>query len=243
MRIFTDEICRKLKHYVYLYIDPASGGVFYVGKGKGNRAFHHLDDRSESEKCDRIRAIRKAGREPKIELLAHGLDEYAALQLEAAVIDLLGCSTLTNAVRGLKSGTYGRMTIDQVRAIYAAEEVDIKHPTILIRINDLFRYGMTDIELYDATRGVWKAGPKRAKAKYALAVFEGVVQEVYEIAGWFRGGSTLCKRSGTDAPDRWEFVGRIALDSVRNRYRFKSVRSHLPQGAQNPIRYVGVGGD
>ena len=71
MRIFAEEICRKLRHYVYLYIDPASGDVFYVGKGKGNRAFDHLDDRSESGKCDRIKAIRKTGCEPLIELLAH----------------------------------------------------------------------------------------------------------------------------------------------------------------------------
>ena len=240
MRIFAEEICRKLRHYVYLYIDPASGDVFYVGKGKGNRAFDHLDDRSESEKCDRIMAIRKTGCEPQIELLAHGLDENAALQLEAAAIDLIGRRTLTNGVRGWKSGTYGRMTVDQVRARYAADEVDIRHPAILIRINDLFRYGMTAIELYDATRGVWKAGPNRTKAKYALAVFDGVVQEVYEIAGWFSGGSTLYTREDTDAPDRWEFVGRIAPDSIRNRYRFKSVRSHLPRGAQNPIRYVGI---
>ena len=241
MRIFPEEICRKLKHYVYLYIDPASGDVFYVGKGKGNRAFDHLDDRSESEKCDRIKAIRKTGCEPQIELLAHGLDENAALQLEAAAIDLVGRRTLTNGVRGWRSGAYGRMSVDQVRALYAANEVAIKHPAILIRINDLFRYGMTAIELYDATRGVWKAGPNRTKVKYALAVFDGVVQEVYEIAGWFRGGSTLYTRDDTDSPDRWEFVGRIAPDSVRDRYHFKSVRSHLPRGAQNPIRYVGIG--
>ena len=122
MRIFAEEICRKLRHYVYLYIDPASGDVFYVGKGKGNRAFDHLDDRSESGKCDRIKAIRKTGCEPQIELLAHGLDENAALQLEAAAIDLIGRRTLTNSVRGWKSGTYGRMTVDQVRALYAAEQ-------------------------------------------------------------------------------------------------------------------------
>lgn len=240
MRVFSEEICRKLGHYVYLYVDPASGEVFYVGKGRGNRAFHHLADRSESKKCARIRAIRKTGQEPHIELLAHGLAERAALQLEAAAIDLLKREALTNRVDGWKSGIHGRMTIDQVRALYSATEADIKHCCILIRINDLFRYGMTPIELYDATRGVWKTGPNRSKAKYAFAVFEGVVQEVYEIAQWFHGGSTLYTRGDTDYPERWEFVGRIAPDRVRNRYRFRSARAHLPQGAQNPIRYVGL---
>lgn len=240
MRVFSQEICQELKHYVYLYVDPATREVFYVGKGTGNRAFHHLDDKSESKKCDRIRAIRNTGCEPHIELLAHGLDERTALQLEAAAIDLLKREMLTNAIGGWTRGVRGRMTIDQVRALYGAIEADVKHPCILIRINDLFRYGMTPIELYDATRGVWKTGPNREKAKFALAVFEGVVQEVYQIAQWFPGGSTLYTRNDTDYPERWEFVGRIAPEPIRKRYLFRSVRRYLPQGAQNPIRYVGL---
>jgi uncharacterized protein len=241
MRPFTDEICAELKYYVYVYLDPTSKEIFYVGHGKGNRAFDHLADTSESEKCARVRAIREAGRQPVIEILVHGLDRATALQVEAAAIDLIGAEQLTNVVRGWRSGVYGRMTVDQVRAQYAAAEVEITHPCILIRINDLFRYGMAPIELYDATRGVWKAGPNRAKAKYALAIFDGVVQEVYEIAGWFAGGSTLYTRDDTDAPDRWEFVGRVAPERIRDRYRFRAVRRYFPQGAQNPIRYVGVG--
>jgi hypothetical protein len=43
---------------------------------------------------------------------------------------------------------------------------------------------MSDVALYEATRGVWKIGPRRAKARYALAVYQGVVQEVYEILNW-----------------------------------------------------------
>jgi hypothetical protein len=52
--------------YVYLYSDPDSNEVFYVGKGKGNRAFAHLSDTSETDKATRIRDIRLRGHEPKI---------------------------------------------------------------------------------------------------------------------------------------------------------------------------------
>lgn len=241
MRRFTDEVCGKLKYYVYLYVDPASGDVFYVGKGAGNRAFSHLDDDSESRTCDRIRAIRRDGGEPQIQLLAHGLDEQTAYQIEASAIDLFGPEKLTNAVRGWKTGLYGRMTVDQVRALYAAPEVPIKHPCVLIRINERFRYGMSPIELYDATRGVWRIGANRDTVRFALSVFDGVVQEVYEIAGWFPAGTTMSTRSDTANASRWEFVGRIAHESIRHRYRFKAVRAHFPQGAQNPVRYVCVG--
>lgn len=239
MRVFTYEICRKLRYYVYLYIDPSSREVFYVGKGAGNRAFSHLDDETESEKCSRIRAIRRTGHEPEIEFLAHGLDERIALQLEASAIDLLERRKLTNIVRGWRAGVYGRMTADQVRALYAATEVQIKHPCVLIRINERFRYGMTPIELYDATRGVWRIRPNLDRARFALAVFDGVVQEVYEIAEWFPGGTTQSTRDDTDDESRWEFVGRVAPEAIRKRYRFKAVRRHFPRGAQNPIRYVG----
>ena len=241
MRVFSEEICRKLRYYVYVYVDPTSDEVFYVGKGAGNRAFSHLDDKSESKKCARIRAIREAGHSPRIELLVHGLDPETALRVEAAAIDLLNRDKLTNAVHGWRSGAYGRMSVDQIRAQYGASQVEIKHPCVLIRINGLFRYGMSPIELYDATRGAWVTGPKRERARYALAVFDGVVQEAYEIQQWFRGGSTLSSRDDTDHPDRWEFVGRLAPDTIRKRYCFKAVRQYLPRGAQNPIRYVGVG--
>ena len=58
----------------------------------------------------------------------------------------------------------------------------------LIRINELYRGGMNETELYDATRGIWKVGEERVKAKYAFAVFEGVIREVYEISQWLHAG-------------------------------------------------------
>jgi hypothetical protein len=38
--------------------------------------------------------------------------------------------------------------------------------------------------------------------------------------------------------ERYEFVGRIAENSVRKRYLGKSVRHYLTPGSQNPIKYV-----
>lgn len=241
MNYFTAEVLKKIRHYVYLYIDPSTDEIFYVGKGVGNRAFAHLDDKSESEKTKRIIAIRSNGDEPRIELLAHDLDEENALRIEAVAIDLLDKRKLTNAVKGWGSGINGRMKVGQVQGLYSATEVEIKHPCLLIRINKLFRYGMSDIELYDATRGIWELGKKKpdlARAKFAFAVFEGIVQEVYEILEWFPGGSTLSTRGeGTNNPDRWEFVGRIAPYEIRKRYLYKSVREHFPKGAANPVCY------
>ena len=58
---FSPDVARKVGHYVYLYIDPETEDVFYVGKGRGNRAFTHLEDDSEHEKVKRIRHLRSTG--------------------------------------------------------------------------------------------------------------------------------------------------------------------------------------
>ncbi len=40
---FPSEVIEDLKFYVYRLIDPRNGETFYVGKGVGNRVFHHMN--------------------------------------------------------------------------------------------------------------------------------------------------------------------------------------------------------
>jgi hypothetical protein len=40
--IFSETVCNSLGNYVYRLIDPRNGETFYVGKGKGNRVFAHI---------------------------------------------------------------------------------------------------------------------------------------------------------------------------------------------------------
>ena len=238
MDAFPPSVQTALRYYVYVYIDPRNGEVFYVGKGIGNRAFTHLLEGIGSAKTKRIRAIRREGFQPSIEVLAHGLDESTAFKLEAAAIDLLGKHQLTNLVRGQGSAIAGLMTIVQLNAIYAPKPAVFRHSAVLIRINKLFRYGMTEIELYDATRSSWRLKPQSARGRLAMPVFDRVIQEVYEVREWFPAGSTLSTRGRMLSRGRYEFVGRIASSSIREHYRYKSVDSSLSTGNQNPIRYV-----
>lgn len=238
---FTEEVIQKLKYYVYIYIDPFNNEIFYIGKGKGNRAFSHLNDTSESDKTLRIKEIRSKGKEPVIEILVHGLqDEQTALRVEASVIDLIGLSKLTNKKSGYKSSDYGRMSIEQVLSLYASPEVTIEEPSLLIRINREFRYGMSPIELYDATRGVWKIGKAREKVKYAFAVYGAVIQEIYEVITWLPAGSTLSTRGNLECPDRWEFIGKVAPEDIRGKYIFKNVSRYFNKNSQNPFLYVNI---
>ena len=111
------------------------------------------------------------------------------MRTEAAVINLVGLKELTNMVRGWRSVQLGRKSLEELIPYYAAKPVTIEDPVLLIRINRLYRHGMSDKELYEATRGVWKLGPRRERASYALAVFEDVVRQVYAISKWYPAGT------------------------------------------------------
>lgn len=235
---------RRLGHYVYLYVDPRDNRIFYVGKGKGGRALAHLDKPSKKAVAKVIRGIRGAGEEPRIEILAHDLPgEEATLRVEAAVIDALGLGNLANQVRGWRGTRLGRAPWSEAVAHYTKRKAIIREPAVLIRINDLYRPGMTPGELYDATRSAWKVGSQRQKARYAFAVFEGVVREVYRIEAWLPGGTTFAAQNDgrkRRRPGRWEFVGTLAEDSIRKRYLNRYVGDRFKLGNQNPVRYVNV---
>jgi hypothetical protein len=236
-------VAKKLRNYVYLYVNPLDGAIFYVGKGKGSRALAHLSAGERKEISKTIREIRAAGEEPRIEILAHGLPSAdAAHRLEAAAIDLLGLENLANSVRG-HGARLGRMPVGEVVAHYTRRKANIREPAILVRINRLYRYGMSPVDLYDATRSAWKVGPRADAAELAFSVFEGVIREVYRIAEWLPAGSTFNSRRdglGKDVPGRWEFVGTVAEDKTRKRYVNRYVGHLFTQGAQSPIIYVNV---
>ena len=238
MNEFSPSIQDKIKYYVYLYIDPRNEEIFYVGKGRRNRAFSHLGERRNSKKNLRIRDIQNDGLQPRIEILVHGLDDdLTARKIEASIIDLLGIDNLTNIQSGYESREFGRMSTEQLKALYGAKKVTIREPAILININKSFRYGMSPVELYDATRSAWVVGTKRERPSLAFGVYQGIVQEVYKIAHWFPNNTTFNSRRTPDGRDeRWEFVGQVADNATRNRYRFNDVSDHM--GPRNPINYV-----
>lgn len=242
MKKFSPKVVERLKYYVYLYIDPRTDRPFYIGKGKGKRAFGHLKIDDDSDKSRIIRELKKAGLTPKIELLKYGLTEKQALLVEATAIDLLNIENLTNEARGHGSKYGARASVEEVIATLDSKPARIRHPVLLININRLFRYGMTTLELYDATRSAWKLGVKREAVEYALSVYRGVVREVYSVSGWVQSGHSMrgvdedgrpSKRDG-----RWEFVGTVADESVRNKYIGRSVAEYFPKGSQNPVKYV-----
>ena len=234
-------VTQKLQYYVYVYAHPKTNEVFYIGKGKGNRALSHLKGSHNAKLTKAIKDLKKLGLEPRVEILVHGLQsEQAAHAVEAAAIDLIGMDALVNEVRGHDTRRHGRMSLEQVMWLYQRKPAKIREPSILIRISQLYRYGMSEVELYDITRGVWVTGERREQAKLAFSVYQGLVREVYQIATWLPAGSTFSTRDphGVQHERRWEFVGTLASEEFRRKYVNRSVEGYFSKGSQNPITYV-----
>jgi len=245
MNSFPADIIEKLDYYVYVYIDPFTDSIFYIGKGKNNRCFSHLNNLDKSEKSKRIIEIKDKGKEPRIEILAFGLNETSALRIEAAAIDLIGIKKLTNLQKGHQSDDLGRKTLDDLTALFHSKQVNqFDENFALIRINKTYKSGMPSSELYEYTRGIWKIGKEtRNKLKYACCVYNGVIREVYKIEEWFPAGSTIYSHR-TDIESRvnsgrFEFIGNIADHNIKKKYNYKSVSHLFKKGFISPILYVG----
>lgn len=78
-------------YYVYALIDPFSGKIFYIGKGKGKRAFDHFSEnnKNNTQKRDKIKDIYRNGDKAIVWILEHNLDENSAIDLEALLINVL----------------------------------------------------------------------------------------------------------------------------------------------------------
>lgn len=246
---FSKSSIEKLKYYVYLYSDPDTKDIFYVGKGQGNRCFDHLgvSDEEESNKAKKIRELRNNGKTPIIEILAWNLDETSALAVERAAIDILGIQHLTNQQRGHHSATQGRIPAQLLESRLSAKEItpqqvdELRQLGVLLIRLSLYRQDMTDGELYDLTRSAWKLSESRLdNIRYVFSVVDGKIIETYKVAQWLPDNSTWNsqKQNMIEGEEgRWEFVGRLAPE-LHKQYAELDVSSLFVKGQQNPLRYL-----
>ncbi|MDF1597944.1 MAG: hypothetical protein P1T08_17840 [Acidimicrobiia bacterium] len=239
-------VSEKLDYYVYLLADPRDDRIFYVGKGKEDRCFSHIsearrttkDSMGDYEKLATIREIEGSGHDVRIEVLRHGLMEAEAFHVEAAAMDLLGISNLAILKAGHGTEAYGRMSVDDVNALYCARpvEFDPDHRVILIR-SRRFTHGMKHEDMYKTTRMWWRLGSRREGAEYAMAVYGGVVRAVYKIEEWIKPTEADIAKVPT-RDGRYGFVGHRDTE-MEKRYIFADVTEYVPErGGRNPIRYV-----
>lgn len=99
-RFYTYVILNPLKPGRFRYVCPSgkvvsfNHEVFYVGKGRGDRAYMHLfqakDLENKSQKCRTIRKIWKADKEPKIIIMPSRVSDFMAMAFEIDLIAGIG---------------------------------------------------------------------------------------------------------------------------------------------------------
>ena len=114
----------------------------------------------------------------------------------------------------------------------------IQHRAILFNLAQTFSPGMSELALYEATRGVWKLTIGRASnADYAMAVFDGIIREVYNIRTWHDAGDIPYQTRDISeyvGVGRIEFSGEVATD-IRGIYLGKYVGK-----LYCPAKYVNI---
>ena len=236
MKKLNNSVIEKLKYYVYILIDPRDENIFYIWKWKWNRIYSHLNwaikwDKP-SDKINLIHEILSWGHEIQHYIVRHWLTEKESLEIEWALIDFYWKNNLTNVVLWHKSNERWIMDITEIIINYDAKDVIVEDEVILININNLYYFWISEEELYQATRKSWKARIERAsKAKYALCHYHWIVREVYTINNWY---------DSVDNPWRIEFNWKVAIQYIREKYLHKSIKNYFKQWSQNPIKYVNI---
>lgn len=76
------------------------------------------------------------------------------------------------------------ITAEDFEKIYGAEilsKEDIFHNLLIVKINSLYKYDMSDSQVMECARGHWIIDTKRAENyDYLIAVNHGLIVEVYE---------------------------------------------------------------
>ena len=114
---------------------------------------------------------------------------------------------------------------------------------IFIKINKLYRNDMSSDELYESTRGIWKVDINKVKhIKYAFSLYNGTIKEIYKIDSWIKPTNNYKNRvidlNDAKLKGRWEFIGKIALDDIRNCFIEQDISKYYKKGEANPIKYM-----
>ena len=243
MHKFSRKTIESIGYYVYGLRRPGTREDFYIGKGKGNRVFSHLNQKvkilEHDPKFDLIKKFKSTGG-PGVDIIRHGLTKEQAFRVESALIDVLNVKDLTNKVRGHNSDQLGLMTAKNLEARYKGELLKFKEPAVCFKISVLFNTwtkNMSENELYEIIRGNWTVNIKKAKSvKYALGISDNLVRGIYKINSWQQ---VYTGRKGEKYKrPRWRFTGKPAseMDSKIG-CLITNFKNHKVSG---PIFYINI---
>jgi len=240
---FSTSVIKQLGCYVYRFVDPRNHETFYIGIGRGNRIFAHLEcslcsynnenylrkgEKVDLLEYDRINTIKEAGYkiEPLIE--RWGLSYNEALIIESVFFDFYKMDKLSNNCFFWQK-EHGQTTVDKLESNLYCEEYqdDESNPKyIIIKVKDE-RLKIEGREKATSTN-ILLSYDKAQSYKYVLSVSFGVVREVYKVKEWKRD-QLSCKCS---------FVSEPCEKGIRDIFLNKKIPdAYLRKGLANPVLY------
>lgn len=113
-------------YYVYALIDPRTNKPFYIGEGKGKRAWSHLTFNSGCNNPHKDRIILKIkslGLEVQVKILQNNLTKQESIHLEEQTINEIGLENLSNICKnanppiysGQDNGFYGKKHSEETK--------------------------------------------------------------------------------------------------------------------------------
>lgn len=239
-------------YYVYALVDPRSQKIFYIGKGKENRVFNHVQEASdnpdsEKTKLTTIREIEKSGKKVLQYIIRSSLSEEEALFLEACLIDVLNFkgfklnTALSNIVLGhhrdkekllIEQFKTTIVTTDELNSFYKTEPLTVfKHKVMAININKTYKSASEPHpNIYEAVRKSWRVNLARAEqAELVLAEYKGVVRAIFRPWRWY-----------SEDGKRYMFEGEKVEDKEIIDLYLNKIIKRAP-GNISPVRYFGYG--
>ncbi len=249
---FPPGVADKLAVYVYLLVDARTGRPFYVGRGRGDRCFLHVeearatapspaggpdsrvgrDGAARFSVLDRIREAESDGRPVRIEVLRHGLTGSEADLVVAVVDDALALGSPT------RLGSERSLAVDLGASLAKRAKIKRSHQVVLLRAGP---HGADTA--YATARHGWRIGRRWVDTesvrspKWAVLVAGDLVDSVYRIDGWVLSETPA---SATGGVERWSFRGERD-PALEARYAGRSVAAYLGAGASSQVTYVWCG--
>ena len=104
---------------------------------------------------------------------------------------------------------------------------------VIIKISRVYREDMGPNEVYESTRGHWKAKFDQIRQYMTvLSVANGIIRGVYAVDQWQKD-----EQSNGIEDGRVMFSGKDATDPQLTEWIGRSIKTLFPKGAANPVRY------
>ena len=221
-------------YYVYLHRRLDDNSVFYVGKGKGKRAWNK-SSRSQHWK----RVVNKHGR--SVEILFSSLTEEQAFQLEIEQIEKYGLSSLVNMTIGGVSTT-GYKHTEETREVMrkAFQKRLLENPELLQELSERIA---KEVEKHKSNPSHYQKLSEIQKARYATMTDEEKEADKLRKTSWLldkeKVQKAVEKRSEHHTEeyrrDMSEKIKRhwLTVDEEKNRELRKEIYRKRSEAGQN----------